>query len=64
MIVRNIDAPSQDDLSYICSRRHEDYLDWLENQERTSWDLLKAVKVVTGAVVGLGVLALVGFLIF
>ena len=64
MIVRNIDAPSPDDLSYLCSRQHEDYLDWLENQERTSWDFLKAVKVAASAMVGLGALAGAAFLAF
>jgi hypothetical protein len=64
MNVRNIDAPSQDDLSYMCSRQHEDYLDWLENQDRASWDLVKAVRVVAGTVVGLGALAWAAFLVF
>ena len=64
MIVRNIDAPSRDDLSYLCCRQHEDYLDWLENQRQTSWNLLKAVRVVAGAVVGLGALAWAAFLAF
>jgi len=64
MSVRNIDAPPPDDLSYMVSRQHEDYLDWLENQSRPSWDLFKAVRVVTGTMVGVGVILWAAFLIF
>ena len=60
MTPRNIDALSPDDLSYMCSRQHEEYLDWLENQNRSSWDLFKAFRVLAGV----GALVLAAFLAF
>jgi hypothetical protein len=56
MVPRNIDAPTTDDLSYLCSRQHEDYLDWLENQRRPSHDFRKAFRRLVGAVAGVGAL--------
>jgi hypothetical protein len=64
MAPRNIDAPPRDDLSHLCSRQHEDYLDWLENQGRSSWDLFKAFRLLAGAVVGVAVLLWTTFLAF
>jgi hypothetical protein len=32
---RTPDTHNPENLSYLCSRQYEDYLDWLENQNRT-----------------------------
>jgi hypothetical protein len=57
MAPRNIDARLVDDLSYRCSRRYEDYLDWLENQRRPSQGLFSALRKLAGAMVEMGALA-------
>jgi hypothetical protein len=62
MTPRNNDALPTDDLSYICSRRYEDYLDWLENQNRPWGSYFGLFRALVGAVVGGGVLVWVGFL--
>jgi hypothetical protein len=45
---RNIDAPTSVTLSRLISRQHEDYLDWLENQGRPSWDWWVPVRFLLG----------------
>jgi hypothetical protein len=62
MAPRKFDAWSPDDLSYFCSRQYEDYLDWLENQGRSSWSWLKAFRFMAAAMVGLGGLMGTAFL--
>ena len=53
---RNIDAPTRDSLAYVCSRQYEDYLDWLENQERSAFDFFKPLRFLAG-ITGAGMLA-------
>jgi hypothetical protein len=52
---RNIDAPAEDSLAYVCSREYEDYLDWMENQGRPSVDFFKPLRLLAG-VAGTGAL--------
>jgi len=52
-----------EDLSYLWSRQYEDYLDWLENQNRPSFDLFKPFRLLGGITLGIAVLSLAIFLI-
>jgi len=52
MTSRTSDARNADNLSYLCSRQYEDYLDWLENKNRPSLDLFKPFRLLRALAVG------------
>jgi hypothetical protein len=54
---RTTDAQTPEDLSYLCSRQYEDYLDWLENQNRPAFDLFKPFRLLGGLAAGIAVMA-------
>jgi hypothetical protein len=51
------DTGSSQNLSYLCSREYEDYLDWLENQNRQPLDLFKPFRLLGGLAFGMSVVA-------
>ncbi len=53
MDTRSADTRTSDDLSYICSRQYEDYLDWLENQNRPAFDLFRPFRLLAGITAGM-----------
>jgi hypothetical protein len=44
-------------MSYLCSRQYEDYLDWLENQNRPAFDLFRPFRLLGGIAAGLAALS-------
>lgn len=60
---RTPDTHESENLSYLCSRQYEDYLDWLENQNRPALDLFKPFRLLGTLAAGIGMVAGVIFLI-
>jgi len=60
---RTPDTHDSENLSYLCSRQYEDYLDWLENQNRPSFDLFRPFRLFGTLTLGAGLVAGVFFLI-
>lgn len=57
MNTRSTDTHTSDNLSYLCSRQYEDYLDWLENQNRPAIDLFRPFRLLGGIAAGLAMLS-------
>ena len=63
MTPRTLDAPHPETLSYLCSRQYEDYLDWLENQNRPAFDLFRPFRLLGSLAAAIGLVAGAIFLI-
>jgi len=53
---RNTDILSHDDMSQRFPRDCEDYLDWLENQDRAYLDLFRPFRLLAGISLGLALM--------
>lgn len=60
---RNIDIANPAELSQICSRQYEDYLDWLENQNRPSLNLFTPFRLFASLTTAFALIAGFGSLI-
>jgi hypothetical protein len=63
MAPRTPDTPEPATLSYLCSRQYEDYLDWLENQNRPAFDLFRPFRLLGSLAVGMALVVAAIFLI-
>lgn len=57
MAPRTPDTLEPATLSYLCSRQYEDYLDWLENQNRPAFDLFRPFRLLGGLALGISLVA-------
>jgi hypothetical protein len=63
MTPRTPDTHNSESLSYLCSRQYEDYLDWLENQNRPAFDLFRPFRLLGTLAAGIGLVTGAIFLI-